>query len=144
MFKKLSLFLLLITLLGACSQQNDKESQIETTNLNLEVVENVLKGQGFELGEAPELPSENVFIQKLNGVAPDLYSVEGNLLSVYEFPSASARGKGIEKFEEKTATADLVEHQVYGVNNILVFYVSADEKVQSELHEALQKLDTPD
>ncbi|WP_456270941.1 hypothetical protein [Bacillus sp. AK031] len=43
-----------------------------------------------------------------------------------------------------TVTADLVDHQAYGMNNILVLYVNDDKKVQSTLYKALQKLDTPE
>lgn len=48
------------------------------------------------------------------------------------------KGKGVQRFEEITAAAELVEHKVYEISNLLVFYVSNDEKVQNRLLEALK------
>jgi hypothetical protein len=47
----------------------------------------------------------------------------------------------MKRFEESTATADLVGHQAYGINNILVFYVSDAQMVQDKLLEALKNLE---
>ena len=112
-------------------------------DITLEEVETVITEQGFELDKETDLPSGNVFIQELNGITPEVYNAKGNTLSVYVFSSASDREKGIQRFEEKTATAEVVEHKAYEINNILVFYVSDDENMQNRLFEALQKLDTP-
>jgi hypothetical protein len=87
------------------------------------------------------LPSENVFIQKLNGITPEVYNVKGHTLSLYVFSSKSDRENGLERFEEKTATAEVGEHRAYQLNNILVFYLSDDEKMQNRLFEALEELD---
>ena len=106
-----------------------------------EDVETVITDQGFELDKETDLPRENVFIQELNGITPKVYNVKGHTLSVYVFSSARDREKGIHRFEEKTATAEVVEHKAYEMNNILVFYVSDDEDMQDRLFEALQELD---
>jgi hypothetical protein len=142
MIKKLLFFVLFISILGACSEQEEEEKTSKTIDITLEDVETVITEQGFEL-EKVDLPRKNVFIQELNGITSEVYNLEGNTLSVYVFPSASDRGKGIQRFEEITATAELVEHKAYGINNILVFYVSDDKKIQNRLFEALQKLDIP-
>lgn len=144
MIKKLLFFVLYISVIGACSQQEAEENPSKTNNITLEDVETALMEQGFELEKEIDLPSENAFIQKLNGITPEVYNLEGNTFSVYVFPSASDRGKEIQRFEKMTATADLVEHKAYGINNILVFYVSDDEKMQKRLFEALQKIDIPE
>lgn len=144
MLKKLLFFLLFITFIGACSQQEVEKNRSKTNNITLDDVETVITEHGFQLEKEMDLPSENVFIQELNGISPEVYKLEGNTLSVYVFSSASDRAKGIQRFEEITATAELVEHKAYGINNILVFYVSDDEKIQNRLFEALQKLDSPE
>ncbi|KAA0542573.1 hypothetical protein FZW96_21305 [Bacillus sp. BGMRC 2118] len=140
MFKKLLLFILLMSVMGACSQLEVEEDPSKTIDITLEDVETVITEQGYELAKETDLPSENVFIQELNGISPEVYNLEHNTLSVFVFPSASDRGKGIQRFEERTATVELTEHKAYEINNILVFYVSDDEKIQNRLFEALQKL----
>lgn len=143
MIKKLLFLVLFISFMGACSPQVAERTPSETNDITLKDVETVIAEQGFEVDKNIDLPSENVFIQELNGITPEVYNLEGNTLSVYVFSSASDRGKGIQRFEDITATADVVEHKAYGINNILVFYVSDNERFQNRLFEALQKLDIP-
>ncbi|MCR8848449.1 hypothetical protein NQ095_08555 [Rossellomorea sp. SC111] len=139
--RKLLFLVLVISVIGACSQQKEKDNPSDMKHITLEDVGTVITDQGFELEKETDLPRVNVFIQELNGITPEVYNVKANTLSVYVFPSASDREKGIQRFEEKTATAELVEHKAYEMNNILVFYVSDDEDMQDRLFEALQKLD---
>ncbi len=72
--------------------------------------------------------------------SPEVFNMEGETLSVYIFSSTHDLEKGIQKFEEQTATYDLVEYKVYEMHNVLVFCVGKDERVQNELSEALQSL----
>jgi len=133
------LYVFFIFILGACSQQEVEEKSPKTNYITLEDVETVITEQGFEL-ENKEIPSENFFIKELNKKTPEVYILEGHTLSVYVFPSETDREKGVQRFEEITAAAELVEHKVYEIRNILVFYVSNDEKVQNGLLEALRNL----
>ncbi|WP_226535902.1 hypothetical protein [Fictibacillus halophilus] len=144
MIKKILFIVLFIYVMCGCSQQQVENNPSKTNDITLENVEIIIREKGFELEKETDLPSENVFIQELNGVIPEVYNLEGNTLSIYVFPSAVERGKGIQRFEKKTATAEIEEHKAYGINNILVFYVSREEKIQNRLYEALQKLDIPD
>ncbi|PFG05343.1 hypothetical protein [Bacillus sp. es.034] len=139
MIRKLLFMVLAITVMGACSQQKAEEMK----HITFVDVETVITDQGFKLDKETDLPSENVFIQELNGITPEVYNVKGHTLSVYIFSSASDREKGIHRFEEKTETAEVVEHKEYELNNILVFYVSDDEDMQNRLFEGLQELDAP-
>lgn len=139
MTRKLLFMVLAITVMGACSQQKAEDMK----HFTLEDVETVLTDQGIELDKETDLPRENVFIQELNGITPEVYNVKDHTLSDYIFSSASDREKGIHRFEEKTARAEIVEHKAYEMNNILVFYVSDDEDMQDRLFEALQALDVP-
>ncbi|UTE76696.1 hypothetical protein [Rossellomorea sp. KS-H15a] len=107
----------------------------------MEKVETVITEQGFELDKETDLPGENVFIQELNGITPEVYNAKGHTLSLYVFSSTRDREKGLQRFEEKTAKAEVVEHKAYEMNNILVFYISDDENMQNRLFEALQELD---
>ncbi|WP_205825376.1 hypothetical protein [Bacillus sp. RO1] len=142
MIKKLSIYiglLALLALLASCSAQN---SMVDPMSVE-EVVE-VLTEQGFILEKNEDLSIKSVFAQELNGVTPEVYLLEGNMLSLYVFPTSKERAEGIVEFGEKTATMNLIDHQIYGINNILVFYVSADEKLQEDLFEALILLDNPE
>ena len=134
------LYVLFIFILGACSQQEVEEKSSKTNDITLEDVETVIAEQGFEL-ENTELSSEDFFMQELNEMTPEVYILEGHTLSVYVFPSEGEREKGVQRFEEITAAAELVEHKAYEISNLLVFYVSNDEKVQNRLLEALKNLD---
>ncbi|NLP52479.1 hypothetical protein HC179_17430 [Bacillus sp. RO1] len=112
--------------------------------MSVEEVVEVLTEQGFILEKNEDLSIKSVFAQELNGVTPEVYLLEGNMLSLYVFPTSKERAEGIVEFGEKTATMNLIDHQIYGINNILVFYVSADEKLQEDLFEALILLDNPE
>ncbi|UGB28728.1 hypothetical protein [Metabacillus sp. B2-18] len=143
MINKLLIYILTILILGACSQREVEEKSSNTINLTLEDVKTVITEQGFEL-QKEDLSSENFFIQELNDITPEVYILENNTLSVYVFPSSNDREKGVQVFEETTAAAELVEHKAYELSNILVFYVSDDEKIQNRLLDALQNLDIPE
>lgn len=142
MIKKLLFYVLIILIIGACSQQEVEDKSSKTIDMTLEDVESVITEHGFKL-EKEDLPNEDFFIQEINEITPEVYLLENNTLSVYVFPSASDREKGVQVFEEITAAAELVEHKAYELSNILVFYVSGDEKIQNRLYEALQNLDIP-
>ncbi|QHE62526.1 hypothetical protein FHE72_16985 [Rossellomorea vietnamensis] len=142
--RRLLFLVLVLSVMGACSQQETKENPTEMKKFTLKEVETVITEQGIKLDYETELPSENVFIQELNGMTPEVYKVKSHTLSVYVFSSVSDREKGLQRFDEKTATAEVVEHQAYELNNILVFYVSDDEDMQNRLFEALQELDAPE
>ncbi|OXS59571.1 hypothetical protein B0G93_11045 [Bacillus sp. V-88] len=141
MIRKLLFLLLVISIMGACSQQETEENPTEGKNFTLEEVETIITDQGIELDKETDLPSENVFIQELNGITPEVYNAKSHTLSVNDFSSAGDREKGFQRFEENTATAEVVEHRAYQLNNILVFYISDDEKMQNRLFEALEELD---
>jgi hypothetical protein len=139
--RKLLFLLLVISIMGACSQQETEENPTEGKNFTLKEVETIITDQGIELDKETNLLSENVFIQELNGITPEVFNIKGHTLSFYVFSSASDREKGFQRFEENTATAEVVEHRAYQLNNILVFYISDDEKMQNRLLEALEELD---
>lgn len=140
LFKNLLIFVGLLAILGACTTQ---EKNPIKDPISIEEVLEVLNEQGFILEKNENSSTESVFTQELNGVTPEVYSIEENILSIYIFPSSSERAKGMVDFEEKTATMEVIDHQSYGINNILVFYVSGDEKLQKYLYETLILLDTP-
>ncbi|TYS67756.1 hypothetical protein FZC76_14435 [Sutcliffiella horikoshii] len=140
MFKKLLIFAGFLAILGACTTQ---EQELIKEPISLKEVLEVLTEEGYNLDEKENIATESVFAQELNAVTPEVYSIEENMLSIYIFASPTERAKGIVDFEEKTATMEVIEHHSYGINNILVFYVSEDEKLQKDLFDALILLDTP-
>lgn len=135
MVKKIIFYVLIISVLSACSQQDAKEEPI-----TLEEVETAITEQGLVLNKA-DLPSENAFIQELNGVSPKAYFIDGATLSLYVFSSVDVREKGMDDFEEKTATAELVAHKTYTNKNILVFYELGNEESHIKLNSAINDLD---
>ncbi|AJY74040.1 hypothetical protein [Paenibacillus beijingensis] len=87
---------------------------------------------GIQLTEPTGLHPENVFLRTLNEVSPQAFTInEGQLISIYVYPSSREAKKGIKDFEEKTAAASVVPHNRYQVANVLLFYVtegSPDDK----------------
>ncbi|MBB6451647.1 hypothetical protein HNQ94_000068 [Salirhabdus euzebyi] len=144
MFVRPLIVLLISILLGACSQQEvaPKINYSQDSPVTFEEVENVIKEEGLDLMDT-ELPANNVFVSVLNGVSPEDYLLEGTPLSIYVFPTATDRGKGIEQFMESTATAKLQEHKAFGINNVLLFYVGGVEELNNKLLNALTKLESP-
>jgi len=139
MVRKIIVFsVLMISLLGACSQQDAEPSKEPVITLN--DVETAITEQGLEL-EDTDLPSESAFNIELNGVQPKAYVLDGQILSIYVFSSEGAREKGMEDFVEKTATMELVNHETYTNKNILVFYVEGSEETKSKLNTAINELE---
>ncbi|UOQ85760.1 hypothetical protein [Gracilibacillus salinarum] len=132
-------FVLIIFVLGACSQQSEEPSLAKTPDITLDEVETAITEQGLELEKA-NLPTGNVFIQELNGVVPKAYFVDGTTLSIYVFPTVDAREKGMDDFEEKTAAASLEQHKTFTVQNALVFYVEGSEENNKKLVKAMDAL----
>lgn len=140
MFKKMLLFfVLIISFLGACSQQSEELSISKTPDITLDEVETSITEQGLALEKA-DLPSGNVFIQELNGVKPKAYFIDGATLSIYIFPKVETREQGMDDFEEKTATASLEQHKTFTVQNVLVFYAEGSEENNEKLAKAIDAL----
>jgi hypothetical protein len=142
MLKKIVFFLLIISTLVACSKQGAEEeaSLDKTPDITLEEVETAITEQGLELEEA-NLPSGNAFIQELNNVSPKAYFIDGRTLSIYVFPTVDAREKGLNDFEEKTATMELEVHKTFTNINILIFYVEGNEETNTKLKTAINELE---
>jgi hypothetical protein len=145
MAKKILFFVIIISFLNACSSQQNvkeelKEESVTTDYIILVEVETAITEQGLVLEEA-DLPSENAFIQKLTGVSPKAYFIGGKTLSIYVFSTDDEREKGMEDFEEKTATMELVAYKTYTNKNILVFYTEGNEETNSKLSMAIDDLE---
>lgn len=136
--KDILLVVLVISVLGACSLNGFKEEPAKI--LTLEQVETALTEQGLKLDKA-DLPSDNAFIQELYGVSPKVYLIDGNTLSIYVFPSVKAREKGLDDFENKNATAELVSHKTFTHRNILVFYEQGNKDTNKAINSAINELE---
>lgn len=117
----------------------DGES-VTADDITLVEVETAITEQGLELEEA-DLPSENAFIQELNGVLPKAYFISGKTLSIYVFSSEDEREKGMDDFKYKTAALKLVVHKIYTNKNVLVFYAEGNEETNSKLSMAINDLE---
>ncbi|BCB05132.1 hypothetical protein KH172YL63_32650 [Bacillus sp. KH172YL63] len=125
--------------LSACSSEEVKDTP-DSDEITVEQVTDALTEDGLHIEETSDVEEDNVFIQDLNGVTPELYELDGDLVSVYVFSSASDREEGMKQFEEMTANHDLVNYRAYSKQNVLVFYVTENEKAQNEVLDALDTL----
>ncbi|AST93582.1 hypothetical protein BC6307_21080 [Sutcliffiella cohnii] len=136
---KVSLFLIsIVFFLTSCQSANPHI-------ITLDEVVSSLEKQQLAIKENSNFHNDSIFRMKLNGVKPTTYELDGKLLTVYIYKSAEEREKGLEDFEEKTATMDTVSYNVYEVENVLIFYVyehdmSLEVKFDDEIKEALSEL----
>ncbi|QOR67328.1 hypothetical protein IM538_04090 [Cytobacillus suaedae] len=132
MVKKILFYLLTIAFISSCSQQN-------VTNITLKELVAVMNEQGLEL-EKTDLPSENVFIQELNGVTPSAYFIDGATLSIYLFSTVDAREKGMDDYKEKLDAASYEQHKTFTVKNVLILYVEGSEENHKKLDKVVDAL----
>ncbi|MBB6451716.1 hypothetical protein HNQ94_000137 [Salirhabdus euzebyi] len=129
---------------GNLSEDLTEQQKVLNTDgtISFNEVETSIKEQELEL-KGIELPEQNFFIQELNGISPEVYSLESNTLSIYVFPTAIEREKGMKAFEELTATVKLVPFKAYSVKNVIVFHsegdVETDNKLSTAINELLEK-----
>ena len=135
--KKTLSFCLLLILASCQSVQVNNSSHITE-----EVVVKVLQENSVHLVEAK--PSqENVFGSKLKNVYPGTYELGGMPFYIYEFATENELEKGMQEFDKKTATMDLVSSSMFIKRNILIFYVhehdpnSESVPYEKEIQEAL-------
>jgi len=107
--------------------------------LTLDEVETAVRKQGVTLSEA-DLPEENVFLQPLNGVSPEAYSIEESHLFIFVFSSEDDRRDGMEAFEEATAAYILESYNIFSARNVLAFYVDGKEAIQNRIQTGLNRL----
>jgi hypothetical protein len=110
----------------------------------------VFAGQGLNLQRGGEVPG-SVFQKELNGVKPQMYSLNGVDLPLYQFSSAEERAAGWKDFGEQTAAADLIPYKAYQEDRFLMFYIHGgsaaegikfNEKLDKQLKAAIQGLIT--
>jgi hypothetical protein len=115
MYKRSSVLLILLVItLTSCFSEKDV--------LTINEVKAALKKNGLKLEVGKENPG-SVFQMRLNGVTPEVYTLNGKAISIYIFSSEQAREAGWEEFLKKTATANLLSYEVYQANNIFILYV---------------------
>ncbi|MED4014658.1 hypothetical protein [Sutcliffiella cohnii] len=113
--------------------------------ITLDEVVSSFEKQQLDMKENSNFHNDSIFRMKLNGVKPSTYELGGKLLTIYIYKSAEEREKGLEDFQEKTATMDTVSYNVYEVENVLIFYVyehdmSLEVEFDDEIKEALREL----
>jgi hypothetical protein len=73
-----------------------------------------------------------IFQLELNGLKPQVYSMDGVELSLYLFASAEERAAGWEDFGEQTAAADLIPFKAYQEGAILMFYIHGESAAEGQ------------
>lgn len=127
-------FISIVMLLTACQTANSHA-------ITLEELLSSFKEQQLTLEEINS--SNNIFEMKLNGVRPSSYELDGKMVFVFIYNSTKEREKGLEDFDDKTATVNLVSYNFYEVKNALIFYVYEDElniEVDNKIQNAIRKL----
>jgi len=129
------IFLSLVFLLTACQPTSSNA-------ISLEEVLSSFEEQELPLKES-KLSDKNIFGMRLNRVRPSGYELGGKILAVYIYDSTKEREKGLEKFYDKTASANVESYNYYEVKNVLLFYVHRlNLGLEGEVHEDIQKVVT--
>lgn len=119
-------------------RRNDIAEQI----ISLEQVNGIFGKSGITLSDPQNMHPDNVFLSVLNNIKPKVFETDLNqLISIYEYRSSDEVKKGLKDFIEGTASADLVSHERYECDNLLIFYVLErgleDDRVISALSELM-------
>lgn len=121
--------LLCLLLIGGLAACQANEPEVKTCK---EVVDALIE-QGLPLKESGGVWGSHVFGMKLNKVRPDVYELEKKKLYLYIYPSSEAREKGLADWRDETATMDIVSHQLYETQNVLLFYVYKDAYMDEDI-----------
>lgn len=117
-------------LLAGCRQaENSAPEQVRV--LSREDVIAVFADQGLSLQTGEEVPG-SIFQLELNGLKPQVYSMDGVELSLYLFASAEERAAGWGEFGELTAAADLIPFKAYQEGAILMFYIHGESAAEGQ------------
>jgi hypothetical protein len=137
-------------LLGPGCGRADNSAPEQVSVRSAEEIIAAFAGQGLNLQRGGEAPG-SVFQKELNGVRPQMYSLNGVDLPLYQFSSAEERAAGWKDFGEQTAAADLVPYKAYQEVNFLMFYIHGEsaaegikfnDKLDKQLKAAIQGLIT--
>lgn len=120
----------LVLLAAGCGKVKNSVPE-EARALSQEEVMAAFAEQGLMLQQGEEAPG-SIFQLELNGRKPQLYSLNGVELSLYQFPSAEERAAGWKSFGEQTAAADLIPYKDYQEGSILMFYIHGESAAEGQ------------
>lgn len=109
-------------------------------NITSAQVKEVFSKHGILLVEETESNPNAVFSRAYNGVLPERFIFNGQLISLYVYRSSREAEKGIKDFEKKTATAGVVAHNRYHIANIVLYDVIDVEYPDKRVETAVQEL----
>jgi hypothetical protein len=102
-----------------------KETFIAEKLITATQVKELFDKHEIERSEPKDLHHQNVFIRVLNGITPEAYEINNDqLISIYVYSSSKGAKEGEKDFKDSTAAADVVQHSVYVIGNVLLFYVA--------------------
>lgn len=111
------------------------------TLITAEQISDIFPDHQIILSEPSNASPNSVFIRAYNEVTPETYTSNGDdLISIYIYDSSKNAIKGLERFEEQTAAADLVQHSKYQIANVLMFCVPVSEKSNDHILAAVEDL----
>ncbi|KUP21566.1 hypothetical protein [Paenibacillus sp. DMB5] len=127
--KRIVILLMLLVigiLVTGCSQSNNVTVK-ELRELGADEIAVVFAEQGLDLCSS-EVRAESVFHRELNGREPLVFLLDGEELVIYQFAGDGEREAGWADFENRTATAELVQHKVFQEQSLLIFYIGDEGK----------------
>ncbi|MCQ6561810.1 hypothetical protein [Paenibacillus mendelii] len=106
---------------------------VKEKTISLEQIKDLFEKHEIPLEDPKELHPKSVFLYTLNGVKPEPFMLDGELISIYIYSSSNGVLKGMQDFERQTAGADVAAHGEYQVANVLIFhgYEGTDERVEA-------------
>ncbi|SEO76220.1 hypothetical protein [Paenibacillus sp. OV219] len=125
-------------ILPGCSKVNER-------HFTLAEIQDIFDQQGVQLVQKGDDAAPNsVFAQASNGVAPSIYTI-GNeqqdpSVFIYIYPSMAAASDGVNAFNDKTATADLIANKRYHFANVVLFYIKGDPSYEQDIDQMVSRL----
>lgn len=138
---------------GRGSFENEKPSILtakEIVLLTREVVSseeeiiNALEKQGLTITKGVRNPI-SVMQMTLRGIEPYVYTVNGEELILYHFPSEQEQQEGWAEYLSKTATADVGAGKNYNIDSFLLLFkygsdLDLDTDITSKIQDAVNEL----
>ncbi|MDP5273850.1 hypothetical protein [Chengkuizengella axinellae] len=127
------LVFLLVLVLTSCATNNNKI-------LTIDDVTTAITDEGIEMKEIERNP-RNIFQLDLNGVAPNVYTIQDNELTIYVFENETERQKGMDEFKERLGSATIdTDKFTYEINNVVLFYVYTADTIDEKMESVINKL----
>jgi hypothetical protein len=130
------IFLLITFISIGCTNGVSSKDEV---NITSDQIKQAFATYNISLSEPQGLSPNNVFIRTLNGVKPEVYTInEDKLISFFVYPSSQEAEKGLSEIENSSAS--FVMHSKKQIANVLFFYIAEDALTNEHIKEIMQGL----